>query len=124
MVEFRRTNAIRLWFGVLSIVLLALYLQCRHYEERDFNFLVHGNEDAAGAKVVVDGKERGVLSSSNQFDVPGSHFRDRLPAGEHLVEINKPGFVSFKKSIKMGLEGFVGVTLVPIGKQTDTSAKE
>jgi hypothetical protein len=113
-----------MWFGVLAIVLLALYLQCQHYEGRDFNFLVHANDHATGAKVVVDGQERGVLSASDQFDVPGSHFRDRLPAGEHLIEINKPGFVSFKERIEMGLEGFVGVTLVPIGKQTDTSAKE
>jgi hypothetical protein len=121
MIEFKQTNAFRLWLGILFMVLLALYLQTRRYEDRNSNFLIHANAQAIGAKVVIDGKQVGIL---DQSDLPGSAYRGKLSRGEHLVEIDKPGLTPFKQKIDMGLEGFVGVDLRPEGKQEASNGQD
>jgi len=98
-----------------------MYLETRDEHIRDFNFLVEANAEAEGAKVFVDGKERGVLTASDRDDVGGANFRDRLKSGTHLIEIRKPGYKSIRQTIPMHLEAFLGVELLPEASEAEAS---
>lgn len=107
------SRAKQLWLAVLVVVLACMYYQTSHHHGSDYNFLVHANSDANGARVFIDGQDCGVLTTSDHADMSGTNFRNWLSHGWHVVEVRKTGFKPFKKRFSMGMEGFVGVDLVP-----------
>jgi hypothetical protein len=121
--QIKTSRAKQLWLTVFIVVLTLMYFETRGHRVHDFNLLVHANSEAEGAKVSVDGQERGALAVSGEGDLVGTHFRDRLAPGSHVIEVQKPGFASFRRTISMGSEAFIDVALSAKDKQSAQSDK-
>jgi hypothetical protein len=111
--EVKTSRAKQLWLAVLLFVLALMYLETRNPSLPDYNFLLQANAEAEGAKVLVDGQARGVLTASDHTDLAGTHFRDRLMPGMHVIEVQKPGFKPIRQTLPMHLEAFMGIELEP-----------
>lgn len=120
--EVKPSRAKQLWFAVLISVLAVMYLETRQPRPAEMNFLVHANAQAEGAKVYIDGKERGVLAAKDP-DLSGALFRDTLARGKHVIEVRKPGFETFRQVVPMSLEAFVKVDLVEKNDEHKSAAK-
>lgn len=120
--EVKPSKAKQLWFAVLISVLAVMYLETRQPRPAEMNFLVHANAQAEGAKVYIDGNERGVLTAAKDPDLSGALFRDKLAHGKHILEVKKPGFEDFRQVIPMSLEAFVKVDLVEKNDEHQTAA--
>jgi hypothetical protein len=111
--QVKTSRARQLWLAVLVFVLALMYLETRNPSAPQFNFLLQGNAEAEGAKVLVDGEPRGVLTTSENNDLAGTHFRGKLKAGTHVIEVQKAGFKPVRQTIAMHLEAFMDVDLQP-----------
>ena len=112
-VQAKTSRARQLWLAVLVSVLALMYLETRNPSLPEYNFLLQSNADAEGAKVLIDGEPRGVLTASDNNDLAGTHFRGKLKAGTHVIEVEKAGFKPIRQTIAMHLEAFMGVELQP-----------
>ena len=113
MLVEKRSQAVKLWFAVLIGVLALMYWETLNRPGAEYNLVVQANSEAVGAKVIIDGQERGVINAADRDDIGGACFRDKLPRGQHLLEVRKPGFKTFSETVAMKQEAFVGVDLQP-----------
>lgn len=111
--QVKTSRARQLWLAVLLFVLALMYLETRNPTLPEYNFLLQGNAEAEGAKVLIDGEPRGVLTASDNNDIAGTHFRGKLRAGTHVIDVQKEGFKPVRQTIAMHLEAFMGVELQP-----------
>jgi Na+(H+)/acetate symporter ActP len=107
------SKAIPIWLAVIVIVLGGLLAQT-HTKVASYNFLIEGNQQMAGAAVMLDGQPRGVLQTSNEGGVTTTRLRLQLPDGTHEVAISKPGFQSAITTVTMRGEDYLSVELKPL----------
>ncbi|PWU02934.1 MAG: hypothetical protein C5B53_01070 [Candidatus Melainabacteria bacterium] len=111
--EIKTSRAKQLWLAVFLFVLALMYLETRNQSLPDYNFLLQANAEAEGATVLIDGQVRGILTASDHYDLAGTHFRDQLKPGTHVIEVQKPGFKPVRQTVPMHMEAFMGVDLKP-----------
>ncbi len=114
-VEIRPSKARGYWFLVLAAVLFVLFLETNYqpnsHKGQAPNLLVNGSDEAAGAKVTIDGKEVGQLQELNTSGLSGSGLWTNVGDGQHEIQVLKDGFAPYKKTINMHTEAFVAVDL-------------
>lgn len=105
--------AVQMWFGILVVVLTALFLETRHPSDSGSNFLINSNPDGVGAEVIVDGQKLGTVGDAKKSGLGGGAFWAHLTRGKHIVELRKPGYVPYSKELEMHGEAYLGVDLTP-----------
>jgi hypothetical protein len=109
----------RAWFVFLAITVAVLFMlwfesnsksSVNGLVEND-NLLLNGDANTIGAYVVIDGKNVGVMTKSNEAGVDGCALRTHLADGKHVIEVAKQGFDSFRKEIDLQRQAYVGIEL-------------
>jgi PEGA domain len=110
-VEIRPSKARGYWFIVLAAVLFVLFLETNSHKGLAPNLLVNSSDEAAGAKVTLDGREVGQLQSLNTSGLSGSGLWTSVGDGQHEIQVQKDGFAPYKTTFNMHTEAFVAVDL-------------
>lgn len=108
----KRSNATKLWLGIVMSVLVVLWWQTHNQPSTGYNVFLNGDSQAVGAEVAIDGTTSGTMSRSQNSGLGGAIFYARLPNGHHLVEVKKPGYKTFRKEIDLRTKDYVSVELV------------
>lgn len=108
----KKSWAIPLWFGITTAVLATLWFQMQVVSP-SYNFLIEGNRNADGATVLLDGRSIGSMHETSETGVSMIVLRAQIAGGEHLVEVQKPGFTPSKMNFKMTREEYLDVRLTP-----------
>jgi hypothetical protein len=109
----KESKATRWWFGLLILVLVALFFETAGQQHGGCNLFINTDSDTEGADVIVDGKKVGSVAGAGSSGMGGGAFWGYLTRGEHLVELRKQGFQPFHKAIDMHGEEYLGVDLKP-----------
>lgn len=105
------SQATKLWLGILSVVLIALFIETRGTRQGDFNFCLSTDSSAIGAEVFVDGKKVGVISDGSSSGLGGGVFWTQAPRGKHELRIQKENYKPFTTTFEMRNEEYLAVDL-------------
>lgn len=109
----KSSRAMIIWMALVAVVLAVLWFETRHNVGHNFNLFLSGEADVVGSEVFVDGKKLGVMVASGNSGLGGGAFWTRIDDGPHVIEVRKPEFATFSKSINMKREDYIGVSLKP-----------
>lgn len=110
----KQSQALKMWLGLLILVLTLLFFETRSKAPPDFNLFINTNDRGIGAQVVIDHRPAGVIAKSTEEAIGGGTFWATLKNGQHLIEITKPDCQSFQKQIDLHQEAYLGVDLAPL----------
>jgi hypothetical protein len=108
------SQAVKIWLGVVALVLGLLFMQTRGKGSGDFNFFLNTDSDAIGAEVYVDGILLGKIDAGPRSGLGGGTFWGHLTQGKHLVEVRKPKYKPFQTEVDMHGKDYRGVDLKPL----------
>ncbi len=108
---FKTSPAIKIWLGVLVLVLTVLWLQTRHTRGSEQNLVLTGDSTAIGASVSLDGKPAGCMKASENVGLGGAVFYGQLPDGEHEIEVSKKGYDPYVTKLTLKGAAFQEITL-------------
>jgi hypothetical protein len=107
----KRSQAPKLWLVVAAIVLLVIFAETRTSGQCNSNLFLNGDSESVGGIVYVDGTRLGKITSANNSGLSGGAFWCHLSNGYHLLEIKKPGYKTFSKSLDFKRQDYLGVSL-------------
>jgi hypothetical protein len=106
----KHSGANMLWFGLVAIVLLALFCETRQGSVGNANVCISSNDEGDGAEVFIDRLKIGMLTHDSS-GLGGTAFRFSLLPGRHLFVVKKPSYDDFSREIELRKELYLEVTL-------------
>ena len=107
----KRSQAPKLWLIVAALVLAVIFAETRTSGQCNSNLFLNGDSESVGGIVYVDGTSLGKITSANNSGLSGGAFWCHLSNGYHLLEIKKPGYKTFSKSLDFKRQDYLGVSL-------------
>lgn len=85
--QYKTSKALKIWLGIVVVVLAMLFLQTRDYTQKGYNVVVCAGKEGIGYHLMVDGKEASVFEDATKHGLKGAVTWLKLPQGEHTVEL-------------------------------------